>query len=124
MIDLDQVLHDVVQQACEHDFLGHPCLQRARGALQDMIGRREPQIEEVDQGGLVWHGRQHRHLAVVLRPPWCEEAPGASSNGGVRWCGHHLLPGDRGVEDVAHVVLERLCLGLGVHRLHDRHTAE
>jgi hypothetical protein len=41
VIHLHEVEHDVVQQAGEDDFLAHAGLQRARGALQHVVGRGE-----------------------------------------------------------------------------------
>ena len=64
MIDLDQFLHGVVQQAGQDDFLGHAVFHSVIGALQAVVGGGvETQLEEIDQGGLVGQWRAALHIA-------------------------------------------------------------
>src|SRR5712691_644389 len=58
---------DVVQQAREHELLVQPVLPGEPRALEEMGGRPEAQLEEVEQGRLVGHPRKPRIVAHVER---------------------------------------------------------
>src|SRR4029453_9069117 len=56
VIDLDQLLNDIVEQAGQYDLFRHAGLHRTIGALQHVIGSAiESQLEEVHQRRLVGH---------------------------------------------------------------------
>src|SRR5437899_12352589 len=82
VINLDQTEHDVVQQAGEDRFFFLALFQSVGRALKDVRGRRETQLEEVDERRLVRHrveGLQRAYAAA--HPAWTEDRSGAFSDG-------------------------------------------
>ena len=122
MIGLDQGLRAVVQQAGEDDLLRHAGLQRARRALQHVIGGREAEAEEVLQRRILRHRLEPLDVAASVD----EEAAGAAAVvarfdlrfelGDGREFSAGACGGDLLVELFFHVVLERVGLGFGIHQ--------
>ena len=130
VIHLDEILHRVVQQARQHDLLGHAVLHGAIGALQAVVGGgHESQLIEIHQRGPFRHRRQLLHVARMGD----EQIPGAAASGTRFDLRLHFGRGRKlrrlvglisNVELQHHVMLERLGLGFVGHCGNRRHSAE
>ena len=109
-----------MQQARHHHFLRQPVLLREVGALQQMLGgRREAQIEEVEQCRPLGHLRQARVFAHQERLAGGHGEPGTERTVAVGQIVEQRLGGDAIAELLNLLVLERVgALGKRLARGH------
>ena len=110
---------DIVQEAGEHDLLVVTGLERVGRALQQMSGRGEPLLEEIDQLRLVrhlrqsWVGAHEEVLAGVLR---LQRGAALDRDLAVGHVEQHRLGGDLLAEVVHHPLFELVRLLREVQR--------
>jgi hypothetical protein len=107
VIDLDQIEHDVVQEARQDPFLRLALLERVGRALEHVGRRRKAPLEEIEERRLLRHRLEDARLGAAD----AEDGPGATTHG--QW----IVGGALLVDRVHHVVLEGVGQRLGRHRL-------